>query len=200
MAVTLTDSELRDALRLGDTGQETTEIARLLAYAIEAVTQYAPDAPSPIHDEAAIRLAGYLYDSPFSSMGSRYSDPMRNSGAQQILNRWRVHRAGRIDLDTTEEPMGYTTIGHRDIGATAVDIASGLDRGTYRAYIGGASASTSVLVAYGGEEAPTDLDDYLTVTLKGYGLPGSFLEFTVPGTVWVLGTADDEAVLVLVKT
>ena len=199
MAVTLTDSELRDALRLGDTGQETTEIARLLAYSIEAVTQYAPDAPDPVHDEAAIRLSGYLYDSPFSSMGSRYSDPMRNSGAQQILNRYRVHRAGRIDQDT-EEPMGYTTVGHRAIGGTAVDIASGLDRGRYRAYIGGASASTSVLVAYGGEEAPDDLDDYLTVTLKGYGLPGSYLEFTVPGTVWVLGTAADDAVLVLVKT
>ena len=199
MAVTLTDSELRAALRLGTTTQETTEIARLRALAIEMVERFAPDAPAPVQDESVVRVCGYMYDAPFASPGTRYSDPLRNSGAMMLLNPYRVHRAGRVDQET-EEPMGFVTVGHRDIGTTATDIASGLDRGTYRAYLGGTSVATMVGVAYGGEAAPADDGDYFTVELSvTAGDPAAFIEFSVPGSLWVR-RGGEPAVLVLVKT
>ena len=60
MAVTITVAELRAALRLNDTAEETAEVTRLLAYSTEAVVNHAPAAPDKVHDEAARRLAGYL--------------------------------------------------------------------------------------------------------------------------------------------
>ena len=42
MAVTLTAAQLVAALRLSDSPEELAEATRLLAYATEAVTKYAP--------------------------------------------------------------------------------------------------------------------------------------------------------------
>ncbi len=94
MAVTLTAAELAAALRLGDSAEETAEATRLLGYATEAVTKHAPDAPDVAHNEAAIRLAGYLFDMPNAGRGAGYADALRNSGAAAILHPYRVHRAG----------------------------------------------------------------------------------------------------------
>lgn len=94
MAVTLTTAELAAALRVGDTEEETAEAGRLLAYASEAVTKHAPAAPDVAHNEAAIRLAGYLFDQPNAGRGEGYANALRNSGAQAMLLPWRVHRAG----------------------------------------------------------------------------------------------------------
>ena len=94
MAVTLTAAQLAAAIRLGDTTEETAEATRLLAYATEAVTKHAPDAPDAVHDEAVIRLAGYLFDQPTASRNLAYADSFRNSGAAAILLPYRVHRAG----------------------------------------------------------------------------------------------------------
>ena len=96
MAVTLTIERLRTALRLGATTEETTEAQRLLVYASTAVTKHAPDAPDAVQDEAAVRLAGYLYDQPFASSGNKYKNALRNSGAAAILLPYRVHRAGSV--------------------------------------------------------------------------------------------------------
>ena len=95
--MTLTVAELSAALRLGDSAEETAEATRLLAFTTEAVTKHAPDAPDVAHNEAAIRLAGYLFDQPTAGRGAGYADSLRNSGALAILLPYRVHRAGATD-------------------------------------------------------------------------------------------------------
>ena len=93
MAVTLTVAELAAALRVGSSTQETAEMTRLLAYTTEAVTRHAPDAPAVVGNEAAIRLAGYLFDMPDASRYAGHGDPLRNSGAARVLLPYRQHRA-----------------------------------------------------------------------------------------------------------
>ena len=99
MAVTITAVELRAALRLGDTPEETTEATRLLATATELVTNHAPDAPDAVANEAVVRLAGYLFDQPFSPSTERYANAFRNSGAASLLVRYRVRRARNVALE-----------------------------------------------------------------------------------------------------
>ena len=68
MAITLTQGELSAAIRLGDSAEENAESARLLTYVTEAIARHLGDAydaaPEAIVSEAAIRLAGYLFDQP----------------------------------------------------------------------------------------------------------------------------------------
>lgn len=104
MAVTLTVAELRSAMRLGNSVDETTEATRLLAYATEAIsrhlgTAYA-GAPEAVVNEAAIRLGSYLFDQPSTSRGPGYSNAIRNSGAATILLPYRLHTAGSIGAAT----------------------------------------------------------------------------------------------------
>lgn len=94
MAVTLTAAALAAAIRLGNSAEETAEATRLLSYTTEAVTKHAPDATDAAHNEAAIRLAGYLYDQPNAARSVGHADALRNSGARAILLPHRVHRAG----------------------------------------------------------------------------------------------------------
>ena len=96
MAVTLTADELRAALRLGSTSEETAQATRLLAYATEAVQKHAPDGPDAVHNEAVIRLAGYLFDMPTAPTGAGHANALRNSGAAAMLLPYRVHRAGSV--------------------------------------------------------------------------------------------------------
>ena len=97
MAVTITVEELRAALRLNATAEETAEVVRLLAYSTEAVTQHAPQATDTAMNEAVRRLAGYLFDQPEAARGDAYSNALRNSGAQRMLLPYRLHRAGYAD-------------------------------------------------------------------------------------------------------
>ena len=97
MAVTLTVEALAAALRLGDSAEETAEVTRLLAYVSEAIPQHAPDAPNVAHNEAARRLAGYLFDQPEASRSDAYANALRNSGAARMLLPYRIHRAGYAD-------------------------------------------------------------------------------------------------------
>lgn len=69
MAVTITASDLAGAIRIGSSPDETAQATRLLTYANEAVTLHAPDAPDTAHNEAAIRVAGYLFDMPTAAGG-----------------------------------------------------------------------------------------------------------------------------------
>ena len=69
MAVTLTDLDLAVALRISDGSAALespvdAEVARLLASTSRLVTDYAPDAPDAIQNEAVIRVAGWLWDVP----------------------------------------------------------------------------------------------------------------------------------------
>ena len=98
MAVDLTAAQLAAALRLGDTAEETAEATRLLAYATEAITRHLGDAyagtPAVVVNEAAIRLAGYLYDQPNAGRGDRHANALRNSGAGRMLLPYALHGAG----------------------------------------------------------------------------------------------------------
>ena len=97
MAVTITVTALAAALRIGETTEETAEVTRLLAYATQAVTRYAPDAPEATANEAVIRLAAYIYDSPNTSARTGYAHALHNSGAADMLFPYRVHRAGKCE-------------------------------------------------------------------------------------------------------
>ena len=94
MAVTITAEELRAALRLNDSAEETAEVTRLLAYATEAVTKHAPEASDTAMNEAVRRLSGYLFDQPEAARGDGYANALRNSGASRTLLPYRIHRAG----------------------------------------------------------------------------------------------------------
>ena len=94
MAVTLTVAELLAALRMGTTREETAQGTRLLTYASMAVLRQAKNAPAVVQNEAAILLAGYLFDKPFSPGGAGYANAGTNSGAWSILAEYRDHRAG----------------------------------------------------------------------------------------------------------
>ena len=94
MAVTITRADLAARIRLGRTATELTEADQILAYAAEAVTRHAPNAPDVVHNEAAYRMAGYIYDRPFASADTRFSNVLRNSGAASALLPYRMHGAG----------------------------------------------------------------------------------------------------------
>ena len=81
MAVTITRAQLAARIRLGRTDTELDEAEQILVYATEAVTKHAPDAPDVVHNEAVYRLSGYVYDRPFASADTRFSNALRNSGA-----------------------------------------------------------------------------------------------------------------------
>ena len=97
MAVTITVAELQEALRLGNTAEETAEVTRLHAYASEAVTQHAPEASDTAMNEATRRLSGYLFDMPEAARGDGYANALRNSGAARMLLPYRIHRLGLSD-------------------------------------------------------------------------------------------------------
>ena len=100
MAVTILQAQLAARLRLGRTQIELDETDELLAYSTEAVTRHAPDAPDVVHNEAVYRLAGYIYDRPFASQSTRFSNALRNSGAASALLPYRQHRLGLSGDDT----------------------------------------------------------------------------------------------------
>ena len=119
MAVTMTAGELVAALRLNNTPEEQAEVTRLLAFASEAVVKHAPTAPDATHNEAARRLAGYLFDMPEAGRGDAYANAMRNSGAARMLLPYRVHRAGYADaVASAQEAVG--TVGNPVTGLAVV--------------------------------------------------------------------------------
>ena len=65
----------------------------LLAVATEHVERRAPDAPDDVHDEAAIRLCGWLYDSPPAERRTVQSAYL-HSGAAGLLAPWVERRGG----------------------------------------------------------------------------------------------------------
>ena len=99
MAVTITRAQLAARIRLGRTQTELDETDELLAYATEAVQHHAPDAPDVVQNEAVYRLAGYVYDRPFASGDTRFSNALRNSGAASALLPYREHRLGLTGAD-----------------------------------------------------------------------------------------------------
>ena len=101
MAVTRTIAQLSGDLRIGDgvtapTGSVLIVLTRIAATATAMVLRYAPDAPDAIHDEAFVRLSGYLFDSDPSGSSPGGPVAMVASGAASICSAFRVRRAGVI--------------------------------------------------------------------------------------------------------
>ena len=119
MAVTIGVADLRAALRLTDSTEETAEVTRLLAYATEAVQEHVPIAPDTAHNEAVRRLVGYLYDMPEAGRGDAYANGLRNSGAARILLPYRMHRAGYADA----KGMAQAAVGSVGNPVTGVDVS-----------------------------------------------------------------------------
>ena len=105
MAVTLTSTELEDAVPSID---DTVQADRLLDVATELVNGFAPLAPDAVANEAVIRTAGWLSGKPSDSVrgqsvgdieiqyASSEQSALRHSGAMSLLSRWKVRRAGLI--------------------------------------------------------------------------------------------------------
>ena len=104
MAVTLDATALATAI-----GADSTVAARLLSVATEAVEAYAPEGPDETHNEAAIRMAGWLYAHPpdgltenqVGDVRARFSggsmlSPLRFSGAMALLSPYAERRAGAL--------------------------------------------------------------------------------------------------------
>ena len=101
--VTLTAQDLAD-----ETGASVDRAGRVLPAVAEIIAGYAPDAPTAVSNEAAIRYAGYLLASDYGGIRSESLGPQsadyitnhaamfRNSGAMALLTRFKVRRGGII--------------------------------------------------------------------------------------------------------
>ena len=98
MAVTLTAAQLAAALKIPspDAAETAVLVTRLVGVATAHVERWAPLAPDGLLNEAAVRMAGYLYDAPTSHAGGAYGSAFEHSGARALLASWRTHRAGRV--------------------------------------------------------------------------------------------------------
>ena len=115
MAVTISLADLAYAIGAdhGVTADpDTAEIARvtrLLTVASQVVTDYAPDAPQAVANEAVVRFCGYLYSADFGAIRSdelgaglrlsyatNHAAAFRFSGAAGLLTRYKRRHAGRI--------------------------------------------------------------------------------------------------------
>ena len=109
MAITLTTDALLNALRLGETPEETAEATRLLSFATQTISDYLgaeyTNAPEAVLNEAAIRLCGYLFDQPYATRGTFFSNALRNSGAGAMILPYRIHRAGSVSEATAAAQM-----------------------------------------------------------------------------------------------
>ena len=97
MAVTLSAAQLAAALKITTPDAAETDVLMRLKKAVCAhVERWAPLAPDAILTEAAVRMAGYLYDAPTASDGGAYASAFEHSGAAALLAPWRTHRAGLV--------------------------------------------------------------------------------------------------------
>ena len=109
MAVTLTTDELQAAI-----ATNTATATRLLTVCTEIVERYAPDAPAAIQNEACIRLAAWLWQSPASGLYERergergfhlvrstVTGALRSSGAMSLLRPYKPVGVGICEAATS---------------------------------------------------------------------------------------------------
>ena len=70
-------------------------LTRVLATAQTLVAERTPTAPALLCDQAILNIAGYLYDRPTASPGTRFANAWGNSGASELLAAY-VRRRARI--------------------------------------------------------------------------------------------------------
>ena len=89
--VTSSTDDLDDAI--------SEQLTRLASVASALVSAYAPNAPDEIKDEAAIRIASYLFDVSPGAVNAP-QNAFVHSGAQSLLSFWREQRATPIGKPT----------------------------------------------------------------------------------------------------
>ena len=102
MAVTLDATTLATVI-----GSDAATATRLLPVVTELVQDYAPLAPEALQNEACLRCAGWLYGHPSDGLNTntigdftaRFSggsmlSPLKYSGAEALLSKYKVRRAG----------------------------------------------------------------------------------------------------------
>ena len=146
--------QLAADLRIGDgetalTGPAAVVLERIAKTAKVLVVRYAPNAPDAIHDEAFVRVAGWLYDADPSGSTPGGPTALRSSGAASILGPYRVRRGGVIG-QAVEEAVAAAAPGNP---VTDVTVAGSILTVTY------ANGSTveRQLPEGGGEAAPGGL-------------------------------------------
>lgn len=93
----LTVDQLARALRADASDADVSaELTRLLAVAVAMAQREAPDAPEAIRDEAAVRIAGWLYDAETATTRRDVANALANSGARALLAPYRKHRAAAV--------------------------------------------------------------------------------------------------------
>jgi len=110
MAVTITAAELVPTFPDSFVGDRTAFAERILRFAPAFMLKQAPDAPDEMHNEATIRLAGYLVDRNSLSIASiqneralsgvvqgQFANSFRYSGAQALLLPWISHGIGIVE-------------------------------------------------------------------------------------------------------
>ena len=87
---------------------DDAETLRLIEVGSALVERYAPLAPEAVKNEAIVRVAGYLQESPPAPIRSERTgeiqtsyfrdslSALRHSGAMAILSPWKIRRAGAI--------------------------------------------------------------------------------------------------------
>ena len=91
MAVSVADLAVGLRLSADGVGLPTAQeniLTRLLGVAEAHVTLLAAGAPEAVQDEAIIRMAGYLYDTPSAGRRDSYANSFVNSGAGALLTFW----------------------------------------------------------------------------------------------------------------
>ena len=130
MAVNITVAALASAIRVGDSAEETAQVARLLEYATTTIARHLGDeyavTPEAIVNEAVVRIVGYLFDQPTASRGAAFSNSLRNSGAARMLLPYVIHRAGAVPNGAaTADPLPADTGGGlRQIGSETLTVAT----------------------------------------------------------------------------
>lgn len=79
----------------GDIADQNERLTHMVAVAVHFANKQAPDAPEAVGKEAVIRMVGWLYEGP-SGVSMSNAGAWRRSGAEGLLARWTVRRAGVI--------------------------------------------------------------------------------------------------------
>ena len=105
----LTVAQLAAAMRLDDDAVSSdplqTIVQRLLDVAEAFVAKLAPDAPDDVQDEAAVRIASYLYDQPNAGVRMNYATAWKSSGAMALCAPWRSRRTVIVEDDADGDSL-----------------------------------------------------------------------------------------------
>ena len=134
MALTIDLLDLGIALRVGLSEQDVrdsphrNQMARLHRLTEFTIDQYAPDAPADVQNEAAIVMAGYIFEAPSFSRSPH--NAFVHSGAKALLTPWHsivFARVGEGVAEAAAEPALPPAPEVRYIGWSADDVIDSAD-------------------------------------------------------------------------